>query len=277
MASPYPSARDAAVEAALRAASLIQHYAGRIRVEDVRDKGSHDLVTDIDERAQQLIVEVLDDHCPGFDVLAEESGAHVGAEHADGYRWIIDPIDGTTNFTRGIPPYAVSIALQHEAEIVVGVVLDVSRGELFTAVRGGGLFVNGAAARVSRTSTLEESVVTTGFPFRSLDYVDEYLAVMRGFMERSHGVRRPGSAAVDLAYVAAGRFDAFFELDLMPWDMAAGMLLVEEAGGTVSDFAGKPFPLFRRQTIASNGMLHEAMLAVCEPMRKARVFLAPTP
>jgi myo-inositol-1(or 4)-monophosphatase len=158
-----------AVDAARQAARVIQASAGRLGRDDVRTKGRHDLVTDIDVEAQRVVVEVLKAAFPDHGVLAEEGDAAAGPEAARGYRWIIDPIDGTTNFTRGVPPYAVSVALQHGAQVVVGVVLDVARDELFTAVRGGGLFVDGAPAHVSRLPSLDESLVTTGFPYRSVD------------------------------------------------------------------------------------------------------------
>ena len=255
-------ARDHAVTAAVSAAHCIRRYAGRLRQETIRAKGTHDLVTHADEEAQRVIIDHLHRAYPDHDVLAEE-GAAAEAGAAGAYRWIIDPIDGTTNFTRGIPPYAVSIGLQHGADLLVGVVLDVARGELFTAVRGGGLYVNGVPARVAETARLFDAALTTGFPYRAFDEADAYLTAMRAFMEQSLALRRPGAASVDLAYVACGRFDGFFEAGLRPWDVAAGTLLVLEGGGRVTDFAGGPADVLAPDhVLATNGRIHDEMLAV---------------
>ena len=263
---PYEHARDVATAAALEAGHLIRAQAGR--VSDVREKGKHDLVTEIDEEAQRIILRRLKADFPDYDVLAEE-GTDLGAIEpiSEGYRWIIDPIDGTTNFLHGVPPYAVSIGLQHGADVVVGVVLDVARGELFTAVRGGGLYVDGVRKRVSAAVTLKDSLLSTGFPYRSFGHVDIYLQATRRFMHETQAVRRHGAASMNLAYVACGRFDGFFELGLWPWDVAAGLLLVEEGGGRVTDFRDAPNPVFARQLVASNGQIHSAMLDVLESMR----------
>ena len=262
----HERARDVAVEAAVEAGHLIRARAGRAT--DVRAKDAFDLVTEIDEEAQRIIVGRLRAAFPDHDVLAEE-GADLAAQAAvaDGHRWIIDPIDGTTNFMHGVPPYAVSIGLQEGAEVVVGVVLDVARGELFTAVRGGGLYVNGVRAGVSSTSDLGESLLATGFPHRSFGQVDPYLQVMRRFIRDALAIRRPGAASVDLAYVACGRFEGFFEIGLMPWDVAAGLVLVEEGGGRVTDYEEGRNPLFSSQVLATNGRLHPAMLEALEPLR----------
>lgn len=257
------------MEAAREAAHVIRAHAGRLQRGDVRTKGLHDLVTDVDVEAERVVVAALQEAFPDFEILAEE-GTRGPSGASGGYRWIIDPIDGTTNFTRGVPPYAVSIALQHGEEIVAGVVLDVARGELFTAVRGGGLYVDGVRARVSQTPVLEESLVTTGFPYRSVDHLSAYLEVLGDFMRGSRGVRRPGSASVDLAYVACGRFDGFFETGLQAWDVAAGLLLVEEGGGRVTDFRGAPNPVFAGQLLASNGRVHAEMQALLAPLQAER-------
>lgn len=264
----YRPQLNVAIQAAHEAARLIRMNAGRIVEDDVRDKGIHDIVTEIDEASQRLIVDILNRAFPDYTILAEEETEGTSAHGpTDGFRWIIDPIDGTTNFSRGIPPYAVSIGLQKEDQLVAGVVLDVARGELFTATRGGGLYVNGARASVSRTQHLSASIFTTGFPYRSFDKVDAYLQVMRGVMQETRALRRPGSASVDMAYVACGRFDGFFEVGLMPWDIAAGTLLIEEAGGRVTDFHDRPIDLFCGQMLATNGLLHRSALDLVEALR----------
>jgi myo-inositol-1(or 4)-monophosphatase len=268
----YERARDAAVDAAKRAAALIRLHAGRVATDEVREKGVHDLVTHVDEEAQRIIIDALREAFPDFGVLAEE-----GADDdrlspvADGHRWIVDPIDGTTNFTHGVPPYAVSIALQRDATLVLGVVLDVARDELFTAVRGRGLYVNGARAWVRRAERLDESLLATGFPYRRYAHIDRYLGVLKRFLLTARGVRRHGVASIDLAYVACGRFDGFFETGLRPWDVAAGTVLVEEAGGRVSDYRGGGDPVFDRQIVASNGRIHDAMLDVLGDMADVRL------
>ena len=262
----YEKELQAATGAARAAARLIRFHAGRIEEQAVRDKGRHDVVTAVDEEAQHTIIDVLSSHCPGYDILAEESGADQGEEAADGRRWIIDPIDGTTNFTRGVPPYAVSIALQDREQLVLGVVLDVAGDELFTAVRGEGLFVDGAPSRVSATPKLEDALLTTGFPYREFVHIDAYLQVFRQFMRDARGIRRPGSASVDLAYVACGRFDGFFETGLYSWDVAAGIVLIEEGGGRVTNYAGNGNPLFDKHVLATNGRIHEEMSSVLAPV-----------
>lgn len=264
-------ARDAAVSAAVEAGALIRAEAGRVDAHRIKDKGVHDLVTEVDTAAERCIMDVLDSRFPEFGVLAEEdSSTHDSELPGSGFRWIVDPIDGTTNFAHGAPPYAVSIALEHSTGIVVGVVYEVSRDELFTAVRGGGIHVNGRPAHVSGAESLGDSLVTTGFPYRSYDHTELYLEALRTFMERTRGVRRPGSASVDLAYVATGRYDGFFESGLRPWDVAAGCLLVSEGGGRVSGYDGSGDPVFGRQIVASNGHIHDSMLEVLYPMRAVR-------
>ena len=267
----YQEARDAAVDAALHAGRLIRSSAGRLTDGMVREKRIHDLVTAIDEESQRMLVERLSEWDSTAHILAEEGDLSVGAEHVDGFRWIIDPLDGTTNFTHGMPPYAVSIGLQHEGKMVVGVVLDVSRWELFTAIRGQGVFVNGIRAQVSDRRHLGESLLVTGFPYKRFESLDAFLALLGKMLQVSRGVRRTGAAAVDLAYVACGRFEGFFETGLMPWDLAAGSLLVEEGGGRVTDYAGEPDRLFGRQVLATNGAIHEAMLEIVSEAKEIRI------
>ena len=266
------SARDVAVHAALEAGRLIQASAGRVRGGDVREKQhANDLVTAVDLAAQELLVDRLARWDATATVLAEEGDLAEGSERVEGFRWIIDPLDGTTNFTHGMPPYAVSIGLQHDGQTVAGVVLDVSRWELFTVIRGGGVFVNGVRAAVSGRRTLAESLLATGFPYRRFEYVDEFLGLLGAVLQASRGVRRTGAAAVDLACVACGRLEGFFETGLNAWDMAAGALMVEEAGGRVTDYAGRPDVLFGRQILATNGRIHDEMLEKVAAMQDVRI------
>ncbi|MDX1421223.1 MAG: inositol monophosphatase family protein, partial [Rubricoccaceae bacterium] len=188
---------------------------------------------------------------------------------AEGRRWIVDPLDGTTNFTRGVPPYAVSIALQDGAALVLGVVLDVSHDELFSAVRGQGLRLVGAPASVSETHALDGALVGTGFPFRDYRYVAGYLKAFEAVVRSTRGVRRPGAAAVDLAWVACGRYDGFFEAGLAPWDVAAGRVLVEEGGGRVAGLPDGTDPVFSGGVVATNGHLHDVLAAAAAPLGAA--------
>jgi myo-inositol-1(or 4)-monophosphatase len=263
----YTRELDVAVRAAREAGRHIEERAENLGDLQIRKKGLNDLVTEVDEAAQRIIIRTLEETFPTYEVLAEEGDMDASQRRAEGYRWIIDPIDGTTNFTHGVPPYSVSIGLQFVEEIVVAVVLDISRDELFTAVRGNGLRVNGAPGSVSKTDSLSESLITTGFPYRSIDHVDLYLQVLGQFMTKSRGLRRPGSAAIDLAYVASGRFDGFFETGLLPWDVAAGLLLVEEGGGRVTDYRDRQNPVFAGQLLATNGNIHAEMLGLVKPMQ----------
>lgn len=265
----YTRVQNVAVKAARAAAEIITAAAGSVSTDEIRSKGTHDLVTVVDEEAERTIISIIRHAFPDHAILAEESsdGSFGEASHAVAL-WIIDPIDGTTNFMHGVPPYAVSIAFRHRGRMSVGVVLDVAHDDLFTAIDGQGLFFNGSPASVAKTDSLSESLITTGFPYRSYGHIDVYLAVLRRFMEAARGVRRPGSASVDLAWVAVGRFDGFFETGLMPWDVAAGIVLVREGGGTISDYTGNPDPEFSAQIVASNGAVHEEILAILEPMKQ---------
>lgn len=264
----YARELHVASEAARKAAAMIRSRIGQLDDDEVREKGTNDLVTSVDEEAQRIILETLRQEFPDYEVLAEENqDLEDHDRRIEGYRWIIDPIDGTTNFTHGQPPFCVSIGLQHGAEMVVGVVLELGLNELFAAAKGSGLWVDGQRAEVSARPHLRDSLITTGFPFREFAYVDDYLRALRDVMGNAQGVRRPGSAAADLAWTAAGRFDGFFEAGLSPWDVAAGIVLVREAGGKVSDFSGKDEVLFGQQMVASNGHIHDELVRCCAPMR----------
>jgi len=226
-----------AVRAARRAGSIINRAALAGGGFGVSSKRANDYVTEIDKAAEAAIIETIRKAYPDHGILAEESGA-IAAEHME-HRWIIDPLDGTTNFIHGFPQYCVSIALEHKGALEHGLVYDPIRDELFTASRGRGAFLNDRRIRVTRCARLGEALVGTGFPFKELGRMDLYLRQLRAMMEKTSGVRRAGAAALDLAYVACGRLDAFWELGLSPWDMAAGALLIQEAGGLVGDLQGE--------------------------------------
>ncbi|HEX5093755.1 MAG TPA: inositol monophosphatase family protein [Burkholderiales bacterium] len=236
-----------AVKAARRAGSIINRAALEGAFE-VRAKHRNDFVTQVDRAAEQAILDVLRRAYPDHAVLAEESGASEGAR--SDYRWIIDPLDGTTNFIHGFPQYCVSIALEHKGTLAQAVVYDPAKNELFTASRGRGAYLDDRRIRVSKCTHLKDALVGTGFPFRELARIERYLGQLRTLMTESSGVRRAGAAALDLAYVAAGRLDAFWELGLSPWDMAAGALLIQEAGGLVSDLEGEDAFLARGEIAA---------------------------
>jgi len=271
--SSYDAALAVGVRAARRGAECIRTHANRQN--GVRVKGRNDFVTDADEAAQEAIVDVFQDAMPGVPVLAEE-GADPDAQPSaiDGRRWIVDPIDGTTNFMHRVPPYAVSIALQEEDEIVVGVVLNVPHDELFTAVADHGLQLNGQPAGVSDTDAFSEALLATGFPYRRFEHTEQYLDVLGTILRDARSVRRHGAAAIDLAWLACGRFDGFFETGLSPWDVAAGVLLVREGGGRVTDYHGTDdelAPLFDQQVCATNGSVHPALLQHLAPMQDIRL------
>ena len=256
--------------AALEVAQAIAQQAGallqknRFRTKQVSVKTDMvDLVTNVDRAADQLITEQLRTHFPTHAIIAEES-ARSGPQSP--YCWYIDPLDGTTNFAHTYPHFAVSLALTHESQSIVGVVHDPVRNETFSARRGGGARLNGSPIRVSPASRLDQSLLLTGFPYDRRKHSAFYLQYYEAFMLRTQGVRRSGSAALDLCYVACGRADAFWEWRLYPWDIAAGALIVEEAGGRTGDFSGRTLDLHGQQTLASNGHLHGALLDVLKQL-----------
>jgi myo-inositol-1(or 4)-monophosphatase len=217
----------------------------------VEIKGLNDLVSYVDKNAEAIIVRELHEIFPEAGFIVEENTMSGKKE----YNWIVDPLDGTTNFIHGVPCYAVSIGLEHNNEIILGVVLEVSRDECFYATKNGGAFLNGKHIKVSERKTLSESLIATGFPVYNFSHLDKYLATLKHFIQHTHGVRRIGAAAPDLCYLACGRVDAFFEYNLQPWDVAAGALIVKEAGGTVSDFSGKDNWLFGKEISCTNGYI----------------------
>ncbi|MDX9699007.1 MAG: inositol monophosphatase family protein [Rhodocyclaceae bacterium] len=255
-----------AVKAARRAASVINRATNQLEPLNVQAKSTNDFVTEIDHAAEQAIIEVLRDAYPQHGILAEESGES-GPEHDTEYQWIIDPLDGTTNFIHGFPQYAVSIALARNGTLEQAVVFDPNRNELFTASKGRGAFLNDRRIRVSRRTRLNESLIGTGFPFRKFDQVDAYLAMFKELTQKTAGLRRPGSAALDLAWVACGRIDGFWEMGLSPWDMAAGALLIQEAGGLVSDLAGESAFLTTGNVVAGTPKVFAQLLSVVQAHR----------
>ena len=247
-----------ALEAAAVAGQILLDYA--CHGFQIEYKHAIDLVTDADRKSEQVIIDTIRRAYRHHDILAEESGMEsVGVSP---YKWVIDPLDGTTNFAHGFPMYCVSIGLEYRGKIVLGVILDPTRQELFVAVFGQGATLNGNPIRVSRSAELNAALLVTGFAYdfresthNNLDYFTRFCLVARG-------VRRTGSAAIDLCYVAAGRFDGFWEMKLHPWDMAAGSLMVTEAGGRMSDFKGGSFSVYGQEMVASNDLIHNEMLAV---------------
>lgn len=232
-------------------------------------KGPIDLVTSVDRAAERSIVEVLRQDFPEHSILAEEETEIAGASNE--YRWIVDPLDGTTNFAHSYPQVSVSIALEFREQIIVGLVYDPLRRECFRAVKGQGATLNGAAIRISFVRELDKALLATGFPYDRRENADFYLSFFKAFLIRCQGIRRAGSAALDLCYVASGRLDGFWELRLKPWDIAAGALIVAEAGGTLSTFSGKEFSILGNETLASNGLIHDEMMQVIRAATTARV------
>ena len=226
------------VKAARRASQIINRASQDLEHLHVTTKQQNDFVTEVDKAAEAAIIEVLREAYPDYGILAEESGLTAGNGAGNDYQWIIDPLDGTTNFIHGFPQYAISIGLAYKGQMNQALVYDTMRNEMFTASKGGGAFLNERRIRVSKCLKLENALIGTGFPFRVFDHIDTYLKLFKEFTQKSSGVRRAGSAALDLAYVACGRLDGFWEIGLAPWDMAAGLLLSTEAGGLVGDLTG---------------------------------------
>jgi myo-inositol-1(or 4)-monophosphatase len=247
----------------LQVAIAAAKEAGRIQMEHfghshpVEYKGEFNPVTEVDRLCEQAIVKMVLNVFPEHDILTEETPFE---GKGSPWRWIIDPIDGTTNYFHGFPCFCVSIGLEVEGEIDLGVVYLPTLHELFHAERGKGAFLNSQRITVSRIDRLDRSLLCTGFPYDVHEHVDFYLRYFRQFMVKSFGIRRPGSAAIDLSYLAAGRFDGFWEFKLHAWDVAAASLLITEAGGKVTDFQGRPFNIYSEEILASNGLIHQQML-----------------
>ena len=249
---------DALIEAARRAGDHLRRRQADLERIAIETKGLNDFVTAVDRESEDLIVSCLDERCPGIPFLAEESDDR---KAAGGERWIIDPLDGTTNYLHGYPCFSVSIALETGGDIVAGVVLDPVRDELYAAERRRGATLNGTEIAVSGVRDLAAALLVTGFPFKILDRLDAYLAGLRLLLQRSSGLRRDGSAALDLCYVGAGRLDGFWEFGLSPWDVAAGALIVGEAGGRVSDAMDGPGWLEGESIVAATPAVHGDIVA----------------
>ena len=250
-----------AVKAARRAGGIIGRASQNLDVLTIKHKSLNDLVSEVDRVSEEAIIDVIKSAYPEHAILAEESGASGDSE----YVWVIDPLDGTTNFLHGFPQYCVSIGLLHKGVPTQGVIFDPTRNDLYTASRGRGAYLNDKRLRVSRRDKLIDSLIGTGFPFRMFEYLDAYNAMLKDMMTKCAGVRRPGSAALDLAAVAAGRFDGFWEIGLSPWDMAAGVLMITESGGLVGDFEGNDKFMERGQIVAGNPKIFSQILHVLQP------------
>lgn len=251
-----------AVKAARQAGKLLLRYAGQLDQVRVETKGRNDFVTIADRDAEYVIIKTIRAAFPDHAILAEESGLHAGNE----YEWVIDPLDGTTNFLHGYPQFAVSIALRRQQKLDQAVVYDPLRDEIFTASRGAGAHLNDRRIRVSHSSSLTSSLLGTGFPFKSMNHLETWISTFRTLLPLSHGVRRAGSAALDLAHVASGRLDGFWEIGLSAWDIAAGSLLVTEAGGLVSDFSGGQEFMNNGNVIAGNPKIHTEIVRLIDPL-----------
>jgi myo-inositol-1(or 4)-monophosphatase len=255
-----------AIKAARRAGNLINRAARDLDRLTVTAKGPKDFVSEVDRAAEAAIVETLLDAYPDHAILAEEGTAQGRNAEAENV-WIIDPLDGTTNFLHGFPQYCVSVALAQKGQVTQGVIYDPVRNDLFTATRGRGAFLNDRRIRVSRRTHLRDCLIGTGFPFRDGSYLDTYLRMMKTMIEHTAGLRRPGAAALDLAYVAAGFYDGFWEVGLNPWDVAAGGLLVLEAGGLIGDLSGEGDYLHGGQVIAATPKVFAQMVTALAPYR----------
>jgi len=232
---------------------------------EINSKGLNDFVTQFDMETEAKLISELEKLLPQAGFIAEESAL---SSHRSKYTWIIDPIDGTTNFIHGLFPYAISIALMEDEEVVLGVVYEIGLDECFSAYKAGTAMLNGEEIRVSNTSFVKDSLIAVGFPYTNFILIDKYMESLHFFMKKSHGLRRLGSAAVDLAYLACGRVDAFYEYDLKPWDVAAGSFIVKQAGGKNSDFSGKNNFIFGGEIVSTNGFIHDEFLSATQNFLK---------
>jgi myo-inositol-1(or 4)-monophosphatase len=248
-----------AVKAARRAGAIINRASQDIGTLTVKSKNFNDFVSEVDVAAERAIIDTLKDAYPTHGFLGEESGS---TSHQSDFIWIIDPLDGTTNFLHGFPQYCVSIALQHKGEITQAVIYEPNRNDLYTATKGRGAFLNDKRIRVSKCDKLQDALIGTGFPFRDFKYLDDYLSMFKSMIQKTTGIRRAGSAALDLAYVANGSLDGFWEIGLSAWDIAAGGLLVREAGGIVTDLSGQSGWLESGNILVASPKIHDDMQAI---------------
>jgi len=253
-----------AIKAARAAGSIINRASLDLDLLTISSKAPNDFVTEVDKAAENAIIDVLLQAYPGHGILAEESGNERGARDSD-YVWIIDPLDGTTNFIHGFPVYAVSIALAFKGQVQQAVVYDPSRNDLFYASKGRGAFLNDKRLRVSKRIRMNEALIGTGFPFRKGDNFKRYVKMFEAVMQNCAGLRRPGAAALDLCYVAAGYYDGFFETGLHPWDIAAGSLMITEAGGLIGNFTGDADFLYQREVVAGNPKIYGQLVHTLAP------------
>ena len=256
---------NTAIKAARRGATIINRASFDLDRLEITEKQHNDYVSDVDKSAEAAIIDVLISAYPGHAVLAEESGASANLHDDNEHVWIIDPLDGTTNFLHGFPQYCVSIALQFRGIITQAVIFDPTRNEMFTATKGAGAYLNDKRIRVTKRDKLADSLLGTGFPFRNNAEIDAYLPMFKLMSGKCQGLRRPGAAALDLAYVATGRLDGFFEKNLKPWDIAAGSLLVSEAGGLIGTFAGESDYLYKGDVIAGTPKVFGQMVGLLQP------------
>jgi myo-inositol-1(or 4)-monophosphatase len=250
---------NTAIKAARAAADILIDNFGKIESDDIIEKSKNDFLTFVDEQTEKKIIEIIHNDFPSHSILAEESGK---SSQSSAYQWIIDPLDGTKNYISGVPVFAISIGMRYGDVMEVGVVLDPIRDELFHAKQSGGAFLNGKPIQIAQKTELIDCLLGTGFPFKSKPNLKNYVNSFAEMFLNSSGIRRMGSAAIDLAYCAAGRFDGFWELGLSPWDMAAGSLIIEEAGGVISDFWNKPDYLKNGYVAAGNKNVHHQILSI---------------
>jgi myo-inositol-1(or 4)-monophosphatase len=249
------------VQLCLKNGAYIRQQLELLQAKDIELKDDHNFVTYVDRTSEEMLVKELSKMTPGCGFIAEEN--EYGRNDSE-LKWIIDPLDGTTNFVHGVPLFAISIALMEGERVIAGVVHEVNRIESFYSWKGGKAFLNGKEIRVSEAKTLKDSLLVTGFPYVRDHILDRYMDLFKAFIQRSQDMRRLGSAATDLAYVAAGRFEGFYEISLNAWDVAAGSFLVSQAGGKVTDFRGSGEFIFGKSLVSSNGLVHEEMLSVVE-------------
>ena len=246
-----------ALKAVKEGGAILMEYLGKVQSIDY--KGEINLVTEVDRRSEEVVMGIIKDSYPDHRILAEETG---DSGESSSFKWIIDPLDGTTNYAHGYTCFCISLAIEHEGEVIYAAVYDPVREELFTAEKGKGAYLNGKAIKVSSTQQLNQSLLCTGFPYDVRNDMNSNILHFRNFLLKTQAVRRDGSAALDLCYTAAGRFDGFWEQKLFPWDVAAGSLLVTEAGGNLSNFKGENFSIYDKEIVASNGIIHNQMIEV---------------